>query len=185
MKQCKCWGWKDEWDVGLFLEADGPCVQKDTVRLSAMELTEGAEKERFTFTDAAKTLGTALRLEKWECFPKEQIWGRAFYTLGTAWAKAWELPPPCPAQNSEVLSYSVTDSQTCVGAFGQVQEARAEQRWWGATLGESGRLEQVLCRPSLDSGNRQQRLGVQRDNSQKHVGKWRHGARQQGTGYDN
>lgn len=49
-----------------------------------MELTEGAEKERFTFTDAAKTLGTALRLEKWECFPKEQIWGRAFYTLGTA-----------------------------------------------------------------------------------------------------
>lgn len=70
--------------MGLFLEADGPCVQKDTVRLSAMELTEGAEKERFTFTDAAKTLGTALRLEKWECFPKEQIWGRAFYTLGTA-----------------------------------------------------------------------------------------------------
>ena len=123
MKQCKCWvlfkcwGWKDEWDVGLFLEADGPCAQKDTVRLSAMELTEGAEKERFTFTDTAKTLGTSLRLEKWECFPKEQIWGRAFYTLGTAWAKAWELSPPCLAQKSEVLSYSVTDSQKLRGGI--------------------------------------------------------------------
>lgn len=99
----------------------------------------------------AKIIGIALRLEKWECFPKVQIWGKAFYTLGTAWAKRHEN---CPHQAwpKRVRYFLILglEAQNCMGAFRQVQEARAEQRRWAEVPGESDQVEQVLCRPSLD-----------------------------------
>lgn len=71
--------------MDLFLKVYGLTDIKVLLRLSSVQLIKGTGKKTWLiFTNKAKIIGTVLRLEKWECFLKGQIWGRTFCALGTA-----------------------------------------------------------------------------------------------------